>query len=136
MNTAMKAYGQRKVRLRNCNIGRLVSDEVEAQALPSVPGPERARITKRHRKKTKGRRGRKKGTPSHNGSRDPGNGLSRKESEVYKLAVKGLKAKEIGEELGISHRTAQGHIRRVLSKLGLRHKYELVAHAKQRTGGR
>jgi DNA-binding CsgD family transcriptional regulator len=45
--------------------------------------------------------------------------LSRREREVARLAVQGLTARQIGEELFISQRTVETHLTSVYAKLGV-----------------
>ena len=52
--------------------------------------------------------------------------LTQREHEVLGLAARGLHAKEIAAELGISPRTVEVHKARVMSKLGVRNVAELV----------
>ena len=52
--------------------------------------------------------------------------LTRRENEVLKLVADGNTAKEIGKYLHISHRTAELHRSRILSKLGVNNTAQLV----------
>jgi RNA polymerase sigma factor (sigma-70 family) len=52
--------------------------------------------------------------------------LTAREREVLDLAARGLHAKEIARELGISPRTVEVHKSRVMTKLGVRNVAELV----------
>lgn len=52
--------------------------------------------------------------------------LTAREREVLEHAAKGLHAKEIGRELGISARTVEVHKTRLMTKLGVRNVAELV----------
>jgi FixJ family two-component response regulator len=52
--------------------------------------------------------------------------LTAREREVLAAAVRGLHAKEIGRELGISARTVEVHKTRIMAKLGARNVAELV----------
>lgn len=52
-----------------------------------------------------------------------------RELEVLRLAGKGLTNKAIGQELGISNRTVQGHLARVYSKLHVGTRTEAVLRA-------
>jgi non-specific serine/threonine protein kinase len=45
-------------------------------------------------------------------------GLTRRESEVAELVAQGMSNKEIAAALVISQRTAEGHVQRILTKLG------------------
>lgn len=49
---------------------------------------------------------------------DPAVGLTRRESEVADLVAQGMSNKEIAAALVISQRTAEGHVQRILTKLG------------------
>lgn len=61
-----------------------------------------------------------------------GEGLTPRELEVVNLLADGLGTKEIAEKLMVSPVTARNHIQRVLSKLGVHTRLELVAHATRR----
>lgn len=52
--------------------------------------------------------------------------LSRREAEVMDLLTQGLTAKEIGVQLGVSHKTVQVHRARILEKLEVNSIAELV----------
>ena len=52
--------------------------------------------------------------------------LSTREVEVLKLAIKGLRNKDIGVELIISVRTVEGHFNSIFNKLGVSSKIEAV----------
>ncbi len=52
--------------------------------------------------------------------------LTAREREVFDAAARGLHAKEIGRELGISARTVEVHKTRIMAKLGARNVAELV----------
>ena len=60
-----------------------------------------------------------------------GDDLSARERQVARLAVDGLTAREIGEELFISSRTVETHLANVYAKLGVRSKIELVGRASE-----
>jgi predicted ATPase/DNA-binding CsgD family transcriptional regulator len=53
--------------------------------------------------------------------------FTRREREIIELAVRGWTNKQIGAELVISERTAEGHIHNILSKLQLESRAQLVA---------
>lgn len=55
--------------------------------------------------------------------------LTRRERDVMALAVQGLSARDIGERLSISTRTAETHIANSYIKLGVSTRVELVTHA-------
>jgi two-component system response regulator NreC len=63
------------------------------------------------------------------GSPDP---LTPRETDVLKLIVQGYTNRQVGEELGISVRTVEGHRANLLEKLGLRTRVELVRYARDR----
>jgi DNA-binding NarL/FixJ family response regulator len=52
--------------------------------------------------------------------------LSRREREVLRLLAEGLTAREIGTRLGISTRTVEGHVAKILAKLGARNRADAV----------
>ena len=52
--------------------------------------------------------------------------LSPREYEVMTCLTKGLHAKEIGEQLGISHRTVEVHKAHIMEKLGVRSVVDIV----------
>ncbi|MCZ7665262.1 MAG: response regulator transcription factor [Thermoleophilia bacterium] len=56
-------------------------------------------------------------------------GLTPRELEVLRLVAEGATNREIGQELLISQHTAKVHVRRVLSKLGLRNRQQAAAYA-------
>jgi PAS domain S-box-containing protein len=53
--------------------------------------------------------------------------LTRREREIAMFVVEGLPNKEIGQRLGISHRTVEAHRSRMMEKLGARNSNELFA---------
>ncbi|MCF3144177.1 ATP-binding protein [Streptomyces platensis] len=55
--------------------------------------------------------------------------LSRREAHVAKLVSQGLSNKEIAAKLVISPRTAEGHVQRILNKLGLTRRTQIAAWA-------
>ena len=61
----------------------------------------------------------------------PGDDLSTRERQVARLAVDGLTAREIGEQLFISPRTVETHLASVYAKLGVRSKVELTRRASE-----
>ncbi len=52
--------------------------------------------------------------------------LSPREREVMRYLIKGLHAREIGEQLGISHRTVEVHKAHIMKKLGVRSVIDIV----------
>jgi two-component system response regulator NreC len=60
---------------------------------------------------------------------DPHDGLTEREREVLKLVAEGYSGTEIGERLVISPKTVDTYRERIMQKLGLRHRYELVRYA-------
>jgi len=59
-------------------------------------------------------------------------GLTERENEVLRLVAKGYTYREIGERLFISEKTAQNHVRNILTKLQLHKRYELMRYAIQK----
>ncbi|MDD5467874.1 MAG: response regulator transcription factor [Anaerolineales bacterium] len=57
--------------------------------------------------------------------------LSERERMVLKLTARGYTSREIGDQIGISPRTVETYRSRILVKLGLEHRYELVEYALQ-----
>jgi DNA-binding NarL/FixJ family response regulator len=55
--------------------------------------------------------------------------LTRREREVLQLVAEGMTNREIASALGIGRRTVESHAGRLLGKLGVRNKAELVRHA-------
>lgn len=53
--------------------------------------------------------------------------LTRRESEIAVLVTEGLTNREIAERLVMARRTAEGHVARILSKLGLTSRRQLAA---------
>lgn len=60
---------------------------------------------------------------------DPFDGLTEREREVLKLVAEGYSGTEIAERLMISPKTVDTYRERVMQKLGMRHRYELVRYA-------
>jgi DNA-binding NarL/FixJ family response regulator len=58
--------------------------------------------------------------------------LTDRELDVLRLAARGLTNRAIGHELGISHRTVQGHMANVYGKLGVNSRTEAVTEALRR----
>ena len=55
--------------------------------------------------------------------------LSDRETEVLQLVAQGLRNREIGERLAISHLTVKNHVHRVFRKLRASDRFELVLYA-------
>lgn len=55
--------------------------------------------------------------------------LSARERDVLRLIARGLENAEIGQELGISPRTAKNHVSRILAKLGLPNRIQAAIYA-------
>ena len=58
--------------------------------------------------------------------------LTERELDVLRLAARGLTNRAIGHELGISHRTVQGHLQSVYGKLDVNSRTEAVTEALRR----
>ena len=58
--------------------------------------------------------------------------LTPRELDVLRLAARGLTNRAIGHELGISHRTVQGHLASIYGKLGVSSRTEAVTEAVRR----
>jgi DNA-binding NarL/FixJ family response regulator len=58
--------------------------------------------------------------------------LTPRELDVLRLAARGLTNKAIGYQLGISHRTVQGHLASIYGKLGVASRTEAVTEAIRR----
>jgi DNA-binding NarL/FixJ family response regulator len=69
--------------------------------------------------------------PQASGSADHqwGASLTARESDVVRLAVRGLANKQIARQLRISPRTVEGHLNHVFEKVGARSRTELVHYA-------
>ncbi|MDO9369442.1 MAG: response regulator transcription factor [Sphingopyxis sp.] len=63
---------------------------------------------------------------SPNSPRDPFDLLSGRERAVASLAKRGLRNKEIADELGLTEGTVKVHLHRVFEKLGIRGRTELI----------
>jgi non-specific serine/threonine protein kinase len=72
-----------------------------------------------------GRRGRPSGTSR--GSLEGGVRLTKREREIAALVADGLTNREIAEQLVMSQRTAEGHVAKILGKLGLSSREQVTA---------
>jgi DNA-binding NarL/FixJ family response regulator len=70
------------------------------------------------------------GRPS--GAADQVESLTDRELDVLRLAAQGKTNRAIGSELGISHRTVQGHLASIYGKLGVNSRTEAVTEALRR----
>lgn len=70
-----------------------------------------------------------KAAGSAEGAPDPLHKLSTREQEVLALTAEGYSSKEIGEKLFISPKTVDTYRSRIMEKLGLNHRAELVRFA-------
>jgi DNA-binding NarL/FixJ family response regulator len=68
----------------------------------------------------------------HAGADDPITLLSPREREVLTLTAEGFSSTEIGERLGLSHKTVETYRQRLMDKLELRHRSQLVRFALDR----
>jgi non-specific serine/threonine protein kinase len=53
--------------------------------------------------------------------------LSRRELQIAEFVTRGLTSREIAQRLGISPRTAEGHVERLRNKLGFRSRAQVAA---------
>ncbi len=60
---------------------------------------------------------------------DPYDELTDREREVFKLVAEGYSTKKIAETLTISPKTVEGHKTRLMAKLGIHNRIELVKYA-------
>ncbi len=67
--------------------------------------------------------------PSPGGAADPYESLTGREKQVLKLVAEGKSNKEVADLLGISVKTAMSHRERMMEKLGLHNRTELVRYA-------
>jgi DNA-binding NarL/FixJ family response regulator len=66
---------------------------------------------------------------SKRSNQDPYNRLTGREREVFKLLAEGYGVQEIAEMLVITPKTAEGHKTRLMAKLGVHNRVELVKYA-------
>jgi DNA-binding NarL/FixJ family response regulator len=55
--------------------------------------------------------------------------ITDRETDVLRLVAKGLTARQIGERLGVSHRTVETHVQSTLRKLQLHNRVQLARYA-------
>jgi DNA-binding NarL/FixJ family response regulator len=55
--------------------------------------------------------------------------ITDRETDVLRLVAKGLTARQIGERLGVSHRTVESHVQSTLRKLQLHNRVQLARYA-------
>jgi len=72
------------------------------------------------------------GNPAAPGGADPYDSLTDREKQVLKLVAEGGSNKEVAETLGISVKTAMSHREKVMEKLGVHNRTELVRLAIKR----
>lgn len=60
-------------------------------------------------------------------SPEPPSGLTRRETEVAALVAEGLANQQIADRLAIARRTAEGHVERILGKLGFANRTQIAA---------
>jgi DNA-binding NarL/FixJ family response regulator len=70
--------------------------------------------------------------PAAPGGSDPYETLTDREKQVLKLVAEGLANKEVADVLGISVKTAMSHREKVMEKLGVHNRTELVRFALRR----
>lgn len=58
--------------------------------------------------------------------------LTTRELEILRLMSEGMTAREIGDALVLSPRTVEGHVGKILRKLGVRNRVEAVQHYRHR----
>ena len=73
-----------------------------------------------------------KGTRASEGEQEPRPALSEREAEVLRLTAEGYSNQEIGHQLYISPKTVDTYRQRIMEKLGLHHRSELVRYALNR----
>jgi DNA-binding NarL/FixJ family response regulator len=74
-----------------------------------------------------------RGVASAAGAEEGETQLTRREREVARLVLDGLKNREIGAELRISEHTVEHHVTAVLAKLGLASRWQIRERARSYT---
>ncbi|MCE7003606.1 LuxR C-terminal-related transcriptional regulator [Kibdelosporangium philippinense] len=67
---------------------------------------------------------------------EPSTPLTRRERQVAELLAQGLSNKDIAARLVIAQRTAEGHVERILTKLGFTNRIQLAAWVAEQQQGR
>ncbi|MFC0109256.1 response regulator transcription factor [Kibdelosporangium aridum] len=62
--------------------------------------------------------------------------MTRRERQVAELVAEGLTNKQIADRLVIAQRTAEGHVERILAKLGFTNRVQIVAWMTEQRGTR
>ncbi len=62
------------------------------------------------------------------GLESPSEYLSKRETDILKLAARGMTNKDIANKLHLSNRTVEGHLRTIFNKLGVGSRIEAVLH--------
>jgi NarL family two-component system response regulator LiaR len=62
----------------------------------------------------------------------PSEYLSKRETDVLKLAARGMNNKDIADKLNVSNRTVEGHLRTIFNKLGVGSRTEAVLYGLRR----
>ncbi len=60
--------------------------------------------------------------------------LTQREEQIARLAATGLSSRDIGERLGINHRTVETHLANVYEKLGFRSRVDLARYFTESSG--
>jgi DNA-binding NarL/FixJ family response regulator len=68
-------------------------------------------------------------TAGERAARDPYNQLTEREREILKLLVEGYNTSEIADMLVITPKTVEGHKTKLMSKLGIHNRIDLVKYA-------
>ena len=62
-------------------------------------------------------------------TREEANGLSAREMQVLHFAARGIRNRDIAEQLGVSTRTVEGHLTSIFNKLGVSSRTEAIVQA-------